>query len=164
MAKKRANGEGSLRQLESGRWTCQVMVGYKPDGKRDIHTLTAKTRREVIQKRDELNRKKADGAIATENLCFEEWSDTWFESHKDNIMPTTQENYQYTLRILKAAFPHKNKRTGCVGCPFGKDFEAELENAKQFEPRLYEAVNNIFKDSYEYTRAYLKFREEKKKE
>ena len=26
---------------------------------------------------------------------------------------------------------------GCVGCPFGKDFEKELETAKQFEPKLY---------------------------
>ena len=50
MAKKRANGEGSFRQLENGHWTCQVMVGYKPDDKRDIRTLTAKTQREVIKK------------------------------------------------------------------------------------------------------------------
>ena len=104
MAKKRANGEGSLRQLENGTWTCQVMVGYKPDGKRDIRTLTAKTQREVIQKRDELNRKKADGTLATENLRFEEWSDAWFENHKDNITATTQEGYKYTLRILKDHF------------------------------------------------------------
>ena len=104
MAKKRANGEGSLRQLENGRWTCQVMVGYRPNGKRDIRTLTAKTQREVIQKRNELNRKKADGTLATENLCFEEWSDAWFENHKDNITATTQEGYKYTLRILKDHF------------------------------------------------------------
>ena len=32
MAKKRANGEGSLRQLENGSWSCQIMVGFKPDG------------------------------------------------------------------------------------------------------------------------------------
>ena len=53
------------------------------------------------------------------------------------------------------------KRTGCVGCPFGKNFEFELENAKQYEPRLYEAVNNIFKDSYEYTRKFIQFKKEK---
>ena len=104
MAKRRANGEGSLRQLENGRWTCQVMVGYKPDGKRDIRTITAKTQREVIKKRDELNKKKSDGTLVAENLCFEEWSDTWFENHKDNITPTTQEGYKYTLRILKDHF------------------------------------------------------------
>lgn len=55
------------------------------------------------------------------------------------------------------------KRTGCVGCPFGKDFEMELKIARQFEPRLYNAVRNIFKESYEYTRSYLKYREQQKR-
>ena len=42
--------------------------------------------------------------------CFDEWADIWFENHKDNIAPTTQENYQYTLRILKQFFPRKKIR------------------------------------------------------
>ena len=32
MAKKRANGEGSLRRKENGHWEVQIMVGYRPDG------------------------------------------------------------------------------------------------------------------------------------
>lgn len=50
------------------------------------------------------------------------------------------------------------KRTGCVGCPFGSGFEHELEIAKTYEPKLYEAVSNIFKESYGYTRAYRDFK------
>lgn len=50
------------------------------------------------------------------------------------------------------------KRTGCAGCPYGRDFELELEVIKQHEPRLYKAVNNIFKDSYDYTRKYNEFK------
>lgn len=49
------------------------------------------------------------------------------------------------------------KRTGCACCPYGRDFEYELEVAKQHEPKLYKAVTNIFKDSYEYTRKYHEF-------
>ena len=49
------------------------------------------------------------------------------------------------------------KRTGCAGCPFGRDFENELEIIKKYEPKLFVAVNNIFKESYEYTRKYRKF-------
>lgn len=49
------------------------------------------------------------------------------------------------------------KRTGCAGCPFGRDFEAELEVIAKYEPKLYKAVNNIFGDSYAYTRAYKDF-------
>ena len=49
------------------------------------------------------------------------------------------------------------KRTGCACCPFGRDFEAELEAARQYEPLLYVAANNIFGKSYEYTRKYHEF-------
>lgn len=56
------------------------------------------------------------------------------------------------------------KRTGCAGCPFGRDFEFELEVLKKFESKLYKAVCNIFKDSYEYTRKYRDFRKQKEDE
>lgn len=49
------------------------------------------------------------------------------------------------------------KRTGCAGCPFGRDFEAELQIIKEYEPKLYKAVNKIFGNSYEYTRKYREF-------
>lgn len=50
------------------------------------------------------------------------------------------------------------KRTGCAGCPFGRAFEQELEIISKYEPKLYQAVNYIFKDSYEYTKMYWEFR------
>lgn len=48
-------------------------------------------------------------------------------------------------------------RTGCACCPFGKNFEKELITVKEHEPSLYNAVNIIFKASYEYTRKYREF-------
>lgn len=54
------------------------------------------------------------------------------------------------------------KRTGCAGCPFGSGFEDELKVIEQHEPKLFKAVNNIFGASYEYTRAYRRFKEERK--
>jgi 3'-phosphoadenosine 5'-phosphosulfate sulfotransferase (PAPS reductase)/FAD synthetase len=56
------------------------------------------------------------------------------------------------------------KRTGCAGCPFGRDFEFELEVLEKYEPRLFNAACKIFKDSYEYTRQYKAFRREKEKQ
>lgn len=49
------------------------------------------------------------------------------------------------------------KRTGCAGCPYNKDFEKELKIIQAYEPKLFKAVNNIFKFSYEYTREYKNF-------
>lgn len=55
-------------------------------------------------------------------------------------------------------------RTGCVCCPFGSNFEQELEIVKQYEPKLYAAANKIFGPSYEYTRQYRRFKEPFKRE
>lgn len=55
------------------------------------------------------------------------------------------------------------KRTGCVGCPYGRKLNEELSVVEHYEPKLLKAINNIFKDSYEYTRQYHQFVEEQKK-
>lgn len=52
---------------------------------------------------------------------------------------------------------YRLRRTGCVGCPYGKDFEFELQVIKDNEPKLFKVVNNIFGESYEYTRKYREF-------
>ena len=104
MAKKRSHGEGTLSRKTNGRWEIQIMVGYKPDGKRDIRSFSGETQREAKAKRDEFLRKREAGLLTGKDLRFEEWADTWFENHKDNIKPTTQDGYRYTLRILKDHF------------------------------------------------------------
>lgn len=53
------------------------------------------------------------------------------------------------------------KRTGCAGCPYGRNFESELFAIDRYEPNLSKAVNTIFKNSYEYTRKYREFVESK---
>ena len=53
------------------------------------------------------------------------------------------------------------KRTGCAGCPFGKDFERELDLVRVFEPKRHTAMLCVFGESYGYTRQFLEFRKEK---
>jgi hypothetical protein len=50
------------------------------------------------------------------------------------------------------------KRTGCAGCPFARNYEEELELARQYEPKFYRAMNAVFGESYEYRRKFEKFR------
>ena len=98
---KRAHGEGTLSRKENGTWQCQVMVGYKADGRRDIRTFSGKTQKEVKAKRDDFLRKKEAGLLTSRDIRFDEWADRWYEHHKENVKPTTAEGYRYTLRILK---------------------------------------------------------------
>lgn len=55
-------------------------------------------------------------------------------------------------------------RTGCACCPFGSDFDKELEVVKRYEPKLYAVAKKVFGASYEYTRKYRRFKESLKRE
>ena len=104
MAKKRSHGEGTLSRKSNGRWEIQVMDGYKTDGRRNILSFSGKTQKEAKEKRDEYFRKKSMGLLTGQDMRFDEWADRWYENHKDNIKPATQEGYRYTLRIVKGEF------------------------------------------------------------
>ena len=55
-------------------------------------------------------------------------------------------------------------RTGCACCPFGSEFEEELEVVRREEPALYNLANRVFGQSYEYARRYRRFKESLKRE
>lgn len=65
---------------------------------------------------------------------------------------------QYGIIHSKCYTEYGLKRTGCVGCPFARDFEHEIKIIHDFEPQLYTACENLFGCSYEYRREFLKYR------
>lgn len=97
-----------------------------------------------------------------------------FSSHPNKIdeyrpllwyLNSDKEYYEQHFSVIhsKCYTEYGLKRTGCVGCPFGRDFEYELEIVQKYEPKLYKACINIFGESYEYTRKYKEFAEEMKR-
>ena len=101
---KRSNGEGMIRQRADGRWESRVMIGYKDNGKPDYKSVYGKTKKEAREKLKAFLDERASGIDTSYNYNFSNWADIWFEHHQDNITATTQENYRYTLRILKDYF------------------------------------------------------------
>lgn len=79
---------------------------------------------------------------------------------------TDKEEYEAFANIQHSACytEYGLKRTGCAGCPFGRQYEFELEVLQKYEPMLYKAACNIFKESYEYTRKYRAFCRQKEEE
>ena len=113
--------------------------------------------------------RKAEGgnrATAYKN-CFDENENT-HDNYRPLFWYTNNDKYDYEnyYNILHSkCYTHYGlKRTGCAGCPFGRNFEYELKIIEKYEPQLYKAVNNIFKDSYEYTRKYREFCKKKDNE
>lgn len=110
--------------------------------------------------------RKAEGGVRATayKSCFDNNGDGY-----DNYRPlfwykdSDKEEYTKHYGILhsKCYTEYGLKRTGCAGCPFGRDFEHELEIIRDYEPKLYKAVDNIFGDSYDYTRKYREFVEHK---
>lgn len=44
---------------------------------------------------------------------------------------------EHNIPISKAYTEYGSVRTGCVGCPFAKDYKKELKILKQYEPNKY---------------------------
>ena len=70
----------------------------------------------------------------------------------------------YGIEHSKCYTEYGLKRTGCCCCPYGRNLEYELKITEKYEPKLFKAVNNIFGDSYEYTRKYREFYKKKETE
>ena len=107
MPSKRSHGEGTLRHRNDGRWELRMMDGYQKDGSPRFKTFYGKTQKEVKLKLKEYQDALISGVQLDTILYFEDWADTWFEGHKDNIAPTTQESYKYCLKMLKEGFYHR---------------------------------------------------------
>lgn len=112
-------------------------------------------------------RRYEGGIRAAHKTCFTEE-----KNGADNFRPiywfrdSDREQYckHYGVAHSRCYTEYGLIRTGCFGCPFGKRFEDELQKIQGFEPKLLRAANAIFERSYEYTRQYMKFREQKSAE
>ena len=104
MAKKRSNGEGTMRHRPDGRWESVIMIGYQDNGKPKCKYFYAKTRKELQDKVMLWKRDRLDGIKADTPMRFNDWAGRWFRMHRKNISETTAEGYRYTLRILLRYF------------------------------------------------------------
>lgn len=103
--------------------------------------------------------RKAEGGIRATayHNCFSEdlhgaaqYRPLWWYSNQDKL------DYEQHCGIVHSDCYHTYgfRRTGCCCCPYGwthGGLQKELNQTKRYEPNLYKAVNNIFKDSFEYT-------------
>ena len=99
---KRSNGEGSIRRRPDGRWEFRLMDGYLADGRRNQLSFYGKTQKEARAKAAAYQENRKNGLDLTVEHTFASWADFWFENHRSNITPATQQNYRYVLKTLKA--------------------------------------------------------------
>lgn len=164
-----SNGKESKFNISQNKWLKEFIIANPPTfqissicckyAKKNVaHKLIAESGYEL----NIVGIRKSEGGIRSSayKTCFDE-----NEGECDNYRPlfwyknSDKEDYEkhYDITHSKCYTEYGLKRTGCAGCPYGRKFEYELQVIKKYEPKLYKAVNNIFGDSYEYTRKYREF-------
>ena len=97
MAKKRANGEGSIRKKPSGRWEGRYTQGIDPvTGKAIQKSVSAKTQAECKEKLAKAIRENRGVPLNhTGDYTAAEWCRLWFETYsKPNIRYNTAKGYE----------------------------------------------------------------------
>ena len=117
MAKKRANGEGSIRKRSDGRWEGRYTVGYDENGKVKTKNVLGKTQAEIKAKlKEKLEEAKVLDVAKSESYTVGEWAALWFEIYaKPNIRERTADYYNryITKHIVPCLGDIKlNKLTG----------------------------------------------------
>ena len=98
MAKRRANGEGSIRRRADGRWEGRYTAGYNAQGKRIVKNVLGKTQAEVRIKLtnalDEL--KYLD--LSQQEYTVASWLRTWYKIYTlPNVRTSTANRYELMI-------------------------------------------------------------------
>ena len=97
MAKKRANGEGSIRKRSDGRWEGRYTAGYHSEtGKRIIKNVLGKTQAECKAKLSAaLESVKGIDVSRADEYTVATWLRSWYDIYaKPNVRVATADRYQ----------------------------------------------------------------------
>lgn len=162
-------GEGSKFNIRQNKWLKEFMIENPPKFKISQKCCRYAKKKVVEGFIDQTNAdlniygvRKAEGGARSSAYknCYTDDNDGidqyrpifWFKEYD-------KKQYENAFNIVHSDCYTKYGllRTGCVGCPFGRNCTEELDTAMLYEPSLGNAVINVFKDSYEYTKEYREF-------
>ncbi|MFD1273288.1 tyrosine recombinase XerC [Streptomyces kaempferi] len=100
MAKRRANGEGTITKRADGRYQAATYV-YRPDGTRTRKFAYGKAREEVADKLTELQAKTRQGIPAAEStMAFGDYLTYWLNTiAPQRLKPSTLNSYEGLSRL-----------------------------------------------------------------
>ena len=97
MAKKRANGEGSIRKRKDGRWEGRYTAGHDPEtGKLIYKNVLGRTQAEVKEKlKAAIKETQSLDVTKAGKYTMGEWMEVWFEDYaKIKVRPSSHQTYR----------------------------------------------------------------------
>ena len=102
MARKRKNGEGTVRLRKDGRWEGRVVIGYDEKNLPKTKNVLAKTKSECVEKLKQLQEQYAppkSDKIKPE-MPFGDWIDFWYQNYsKSKLRATTRAGYENRIYL-----------------------------------------------------------------
>ena len=97
MAKKRANGEGSIRKRKDGRWEGRYTAGHDPEtGKAIYKNVLGRSQAEVKEKlKQAIGETQALDVTKVGKYTIGQWMEVWFQDYaKIKVRPSSHQTYQ----------------------------------------------------------------------
>ena len=109
IAKKRKNGEGTLRLRKDGRWEGRIVTDYREDGRPITKNVTAKTKTECCEKLEKLKERYGRHTDKIKSdMPFGDWIDFWYQTYcRHTLRITTRTDYEN--RIYNHIIPEIGK-------------------------------------------------------
>ena len=109
IAKKRKNGEGTLRLRKDGRWEGRIVVGYNEKSLPITKCVTAKTKTECSTKLEAMKEQYGRSSDRIKaDMPFGDWIDFWYQTYcRHTLRITTRTDYEN--RIYNHIIPEIGK-------------------------------------------------------
>ena len=133
MAKKRANGEGSIRKRSDGRWEGRYTAGYHPEtGKRIIKNVLGKTQAECKAKLNAaLESVKSIDVSRADEYTVATWLRSWYDIYaKPNVRVATADRYPLMVEQYNIPRIGNIKLTKLTAHDLQKLYKELMENGR----------------------------------
>ena len=100
MAKRRKQGDGTVRLRKDGRWEGRYVIGYDDKGLPKTKNVLAKTKTECVEKLKKLKESFGEKPTSTlrSDMPFGSWLDFWYLNYsKPKLRPKTQTDYENNI-------------------------------------------------------------------
>ena len=121
MAKKRANGEGSIRKRKDGRWEGRYTAGHDPEmGKAIYKNVLGRTQAEVKEKlKATIKETQSLDQTKVGKYTVGEWMEVWFEDYakiRSGPPPTKPTEATSTTTSIQISETSRWKRSPLWNC------------------------------------------------
>lgn len=101
MAKRRADGEGNVRQKRPNLWEGRIVAGHKKDGSPIYKYVSGRTQKEAYEKLRELIAEYRNVELTEDSqITVEEWMQKWMDEYMlFSIREQTWKSYESVIRL-----------------------------------------------------------------